>query len=73
MNQKIKCLLHYLIKLNILSNTFFLILPVFFRLICDGDGWAVQCNEEPAYSHYLHIIPIENITHLQIKGDVSLR
>ena len=44
-----------------------------FRIKCDEDGFALQMNEDPPFPHYLHAIPIENITLLEIKGGLELR
>ena len=45
--------------------------PLIITLRCDEDGMALQINEEPAYEHYLHQIPIGNITTLEVKGDLQ--
>jgi hypothetical protein len=44
-----------------------------FRLICDEDGWSIQLNQDPALPHFIHIMPMENVTELHISGSIDAR
>ena len=44
-----------------------------FSLLCDEDGFSLQLNSDPSYPHVLHVLPMENITHLLVSGGISLR
>ena len=50
-----------------------LILNLISRIQCDEDGFAMKFNNDPAYPHYLHVVPMENITKLSVSGAVELR
>ena len=43
------------------------------RILCDEDGFALKLNDDPPFPHYLHAMPLENITELEVKGSLQLR
>ena len=43
------------------------------RILCDEDGFALKLNDDPPFPHYLHAVPLENITELEVKGSLQLR
>ena len=45
----------------------------FSSLHCDEDGFSLKLNADPALPHFLHRIPLENITNLLVYGGIELR
>lgn len=46
--------------------------PFILNLGCDEDGWMLQVNVEEPYPHYMHLLPLENITSIAVKGDFKV-
>ena len=46
--------------------------PFIIRIKCDGDGWILQVNKEPAYDTFLHRVPIPHILNVNIKGTAHI-
>ena len=48
-------------------------LTLLCRLKCDEDGWVLQVNDEIPYPHYIHPVPLTNITTIEVIGDIEVR
>ena len=46
--------------------------PFILRIACDGDGWVAKVNDEKSFLHFLHFIPFDKITTLEITGDIDV-
>jgi len=46
--------------------------PFIITVRCDEDGWSLQSNDDEPYPHFLHIIPVNNITRLEVKGNLEV-
>ena len=46
--------------------------PFIIRIRCDGDGWILQVNQEPAYDTFLHRVPIPHILNVNMKGTAHI-
>ena len=46
--------------------------PFEIRIACDGDGWVIQINDENSYSHFLHVLPPDNVDIFEVSGDVDI-
>ena len=44
-----------------------------FRVNCDADGWTLAVNKEPLYPTFFHILPLSEVTNVQIIGDITVR
>ena len=46
--------------------------PFTIRMSCDGDGWIAKINEEKSFLHFLHVVPFDQITRLEVSGDLDV-
>ena len=46
--------------------------PFIIRIRCDGDGWILQVNQEPAYDTFLHRVPVSHILNVKMTGSTHI-
>ena len=46
--------------------------PFTIKMHCDGDGWVAKINEEKSFLHFLHVVPFQDITQLEVSGDLDV-
>ena len=44
-----------------------------YRVSCDADSWILDVNKKILFPFYSHIIPLYDISNVQIGGDVRVR